>query len=347
MINKRKVEYILKASCIGLAVCTCAVASSYFTYEGLLATQEPTASLMLAVISGLLLVLCPSGLFALKAKIKNTPLRVIFIVGLPAFIFFVSTIWTVVGMAKDEMFANRVQENNDAFIDNFRPTQVTDNIDRTHQLVNKVNDFAMLVEKNAKQGLYSGLSGRGDISRTMEQLHRKVKITIADLNRLEGVVDEDLKVITELTKEMQHIKEWQRREEYLNTIREVNQRVEAVKEIGLDLMINGVKLSVSSASENLALIKEENLRRATSKGIVESEIRTLKGLAQELDELSQRLSVDLPKVSVAAMNHLPQELALIMFFQIYNWWALSLAMDYAPFLLIYLFGTLRNPYIFD
>lgn len=338
--------YYLKVSLIGLTIVACAFVSSFSTYHGLQAVLDRGFSMALAVCSGLILIMLPFAMFKLLENTRYTLVRVAYLVIIPLGIFVLSTVWSIVGLAKDEIFMNQVQQTNTDFVNNYYPSEITGKLNKAELLLDNVEAFAEQAEKNAQSGVYSGLPGVGDISRTMGLLHGKVSISILQLQQLESNVADDLGKITMLVSKMHSLTHWEDREEYMDVIREVNRTVKSIEDVGLDVMLNDVMTSVQSAADNLQVIQKDNLKRASSRGVIDSEIRSLQAYHAELNKLSANLSVQLPLVNVQQMDTPIVILAFRDMLKIFNWWALCLGLDFAPFPLIYLLGTMRDPFDF-
>ncbi len=342
-----KLSYYLKVSLICLTVIACAFVSSLSTYQGLQAVLDKSFSLALAICSGLILVMLPFAMFKLLDNARYPIVRFAYFIIIPLGIFVLSTVWSIVGLAKDEIFMNLVQETNTNFVNNYYPSEITGKLEKANLLIGNVEAFAEQAEMNAKTGVYSGLPGVGDISRTVGVLHGKAAISKIQLQQLESRVSDELDRITELVSRMHNLNHWDDRNEYMDVIREVNRNVKSIEDVGLDVMLNDVITNVESARDNLITIQKEKLKRATSKGVIDSEIRSLQAYADELQRLNENLVVSLPLVNVRAMDTPIVLLAFKNMLKIINWWALCLGLDFAPFPLIYLLGTLRDPFEFD
>lgn len=338
-----RVQYYARLSFLGATIVACATVSSYSTYQGLLAVLNPQFSLALAVCSGLILVTLPYAMFKLFDNIRFIPLRLVCLFVIPMSLFALSTVWSIVGLAKNEIFMHLVQENNTEFVDKYYPSEVTSRMDRVSQLLTNVEAFAERGKKNAMSGLYSGMAGQGDIARTMELLAEKTRTSSEQMVLVDNKVGDELVKVSGLVGTMQSLNNWDDRDEYLTVIREVNRTVKEIESTGFDIMLREARTSVDGAALNLKTIQEQNLKRDSSRGVVESEIKTLNAYGEEIDRLLENSTVSLPLVDVRRMDTPIVVLAFNNMFNIFNWWALCLGLDFAPFPLIYLLGVVRDP----
>ena len=177
----------LKTSMMTVAMLLCAGVSAYATYIGFSVQIEKHLAIMFAITSCIVMLFAAylAGWTVQSKYVKKIKALILLIVMGAVFSF--STLWSIVGMAKNEVFRIDSAQNINAFVAAYSNTGYPQQYASAVTAVDQTEKSIRRVANNSSKGMYTGASGKGTLYHSMALVADKLgqaKIILRDSQKL-------------------------------------------------------------------------------------------------------------------------------------------------------------------
>jgi hypothetical protein len=319
-----------------LTIAIAAIISSYSTYLGFETQVESVYfAAGLAAISGLMLLSFSYGItHVVKSDNINNFFKLILIPFILIAIFFFSTLWSIVGIAKNELQSIHFKSANSQFINRYSAESLIPLMTNAENIMSSLSISVKNNKINAEKGKFTGIAKRGRVSRNFEFLEEKINLSANQFKKLKNGIQAKFFDINENMAKLTRIDYLSRKDEYLLLLRKTNDLLGSIKNTTFTSDINICIASVSKAAELFEDIKEQSKYSQTTEAFINSEINSLNSYKEELETAKEALVFTYQPVDIEFIETNVKDLSFIYFFKILHWWALCLAIDFSSIALM-------------
>ncbi|WP_319763852.1 hypothetical protein [Maridesulfovibrio sp.] len=332
MLSKRERENIIKFisnSGLIITILICTSASAYATYMGLSESVSSYISGTVAIAS-FFLMLYFSNIIAnfLQGTQKKTS-KVLLIIFSIFLIFSSSTMWSIVGLSKNEVYRLANYDQYKIFSNSFQSSDIIQKYKAAEQSVEIANNDIARLLKNSEGGIYTGTNKRGTLWKSSKVLYGKTNSTCHKIRTLTLAIEDAQTKITNEMSTMETDPEAFSKSNYPNHVRVINIALQKILSPGINIGISSLTKSMittSKAISSFATGKHSSTQKALA-----AEASTLRNNADQITKAFDHLNFTLKPLKDSASREPTISLCFANILKMLHWWALCMTLDLVPF----------------
>ena len=326
-----------------------AVISSYATFLGLEADrQEFYFCLFISVFS--FVALLASNYWIGIAVFRESGIRKAIGVALPILmIFWFSTLWSITGLARNELFAIQVESVATEVSRGFDPSGITSYSKSLIAAISTVIDLLEGAEAKARKGFYTGADTIGPLAQNFRVAIDKLSLRKQQLEAHRIGRDSIISEIDGLINGLRQFKSYDSKDAFLVTVRKV---VDMARGISLTVereMVDGIQTTLSQVESNIEEFSSKTITKKDRQNLVQVEVQEIRSTVNRFKkrlgsgQSQMKLDIAVPYGSLSTQLWV---LALSGVDKVFNWWGFCFAFDYAPVALMMFHQRRRRLEIF-
>lgn len=320
----------MKASLMTTAMLLCAGVSAYATYIGFSMQIEKDLAVMFAVASCVVMLFAAylAGWIVQSSYSKKMKGVVLFIVLGAVFSF--STLWSIVGMAKNEVFRIDTASNINTFVAEYSNTGYPQQYASAVTVVEQTEQSIRRVADNSSKGMYTGISGKGTLYNSMILVAEKLgqaKRVLGDSKELvakyNASIRSNLSVIQDNLEAID-------RKQFSQRVGAINEALASLKQVQGSTLLTESIVSLDSIINTIRSLKESQRASGKKTAILEAELQSLESNRDRMKNLAETIKVTMTALSFSPVTEPPIIQCFRHFKYTFHWWALSIALDIVP-----------------
>ncbi|WP_419786260.1 hypothetical protein [Pseudodesulfovibrio sp.] len=329
-------EFIERAKPImtTFAMLACAGVSAYATYEGLAVQVTKGFALLLSFASWIVVLF--AAYYAGAKLLKRSSFFMRFFIVVLAFcgILSFSTLWSVVGMAKGQVFILGAAESINNFVVEYSTSGYQQHYASALSAVKQTMESVATVRKNSERGLYTGVAKPGVITKSMTLVEEKLRKAedfmgqaTADAHKFDDAIRTNLTNIQGSIDSLD-------KKEFFRQSNEINSALASLNHLNGSQMLNESIVALNSVIDILDDKTAEDSQKGRKREVLAAEVKSLISCKERMQDALMGMQFKVTPLSVASVTD-PLILQCLKHFpSTFHWWALSVALDVVPFLLM-------------
>jgi hypothetical protein len=333
MLNKRKVEQIkgfLTNFGLVITILICTSASAYATYTGLIDSVAPFIAGTVALAS-FFLMLYFSNIIAKFLNSTNSLISRFLLVITAAFLIFSSsTMWSIVGLSKNEIYRLANYDQYKIFSNEFTESQLVPKYKSAQQSINIAQKDTTRILNNSSEGLYTGNKTKGTIwksaivvDKKINDIRSKVDTVINDINTAQNIITSEMRI-------MESDPESFTKRNYSNHVRKINLELQKILSPGINIGLISLESSIQNLEQTLRDYAKTK-HTSTQKALI-TEANTLQGDIEQITNAFKALNISIAPLKDLASSEPTIKLCYENILNMLHWWALCITLDFVPFL---------------
>ncbi|WP_320174154.1 hypothetical protein [Maridesulfovibrio sp.] len=346
MFNRRKIEQLKTAlTTFGLllTILICTSASAYATYTGLIDSVSPFIASTVALASFFLMLYFSNIIAKFLSSTHSFISRILLIITAAILIFSSSTMWSIVGLSKNEIYRLSNYDQYKTFSNNFTESDLIPKYITAQQSINIAQKDTERILKNSSQGLYTGNQKKGTIwksativDKKISDIQNKVDSNIEKINASQKIITSELSI-------MESDPESFTKRNYSNHVRTINLELQKILSPGIGIGQISLENSIKNLEQTLREYSQQK-QTSTQKALT-TEANTLQGDLEQIQKAFKALDITIAPLKDLASSEPTIKLCYNNILNMLHWWALCLTLDFVPFLfmIILVQKTITNP----
>jgi len=320
----------LKTSMMTIAMLLCAGVSAYATYIGFSVQIEKHLAILLAIAS-CVVMLFAAYLAGWTVQSKHTTkFKALVLLVVMSAVFAFSTLWSIVGMAKNEVFRIDSAQNINAFVAAYSNTGYLQQYASAVTAVDQTEKSIRRVANNSSKGMYTGASGKGTLYHSMALVADKLgqaKIILRDSQKL--VAEYNTAIKSNLSTIQDNLEVIDRKQ-FSQRVTSINEALASLKQVEGSAILTESIVALDSVINTITSLKEGQAARGAKTALLEAELQSLTSNRDRMENLANTIKVSIDGLSFSPVTEPPIIQCFRHFEYTFHWWALSIALDIVP-----------------
>jgi len=333
MLNKRKIEQIkswLTKLGLIITILICTSASAYATYTGLIDSVTPFIAGTVALASFFLMLYFSNIIANFLNSTSSIFSRIILVITAAFLIFSSSTMWSIVGLSKNEIYRLSNYDQYKVFSSEFTESKLIPKYKSAQQSILIAQKDTARILKNSSEGLYTGNKKKGTIWKSATVVDRKINDIRSKVDTVINEINSAQKTITNEMRIMESDPESFTKRNYSNHVRKINLELQNILSPGINIGLISLENSIQNLEQTLRDYSKTK-HTSTQKALI-TEANTLQGDIEQISNAFKALNISIAPLKDLASSEPTIQLCYDNILNMLHWWALCITLDFVPFL---------------